>query len=168
MGAPRKPTHLKVVSGSAAHDRGRLNPDEPKPALVSIEAARPPSWLRLSPLARRAWRDLVPLLAGMRVLTAQDLVALGLLCDSLASYVTAKRIVTEQGSTYETRGDIEGEGGSRMLRKHPAVEIGAEASRFAKVMLTEFGLTPASRARVSQVGASAQSPLDAWIEGSGS
>lgn len=162
MPNPRTPTQLKVVRGTARPDRA--NPAEPTPELLTIDVAHPPRWLKLSPLARRAWRDIAPLLIGMRVLTSADLVALSLLCDSLATIVVAKEHVAEHGATYETVG----EGGARMVRKHPAVEIHAEASRFAKVMLGEFGMTPASRSKVSQVGSASKDPLSAWLEGTGS
>jgi len=163
MPNPRTPTPLKVVRGTQRPDRA--NPAEPRPEPLSVDAAHPPRWLKLSPLAKRAWRDIAPLLISMRVLTSADLVALSLLCDSLATIVTAKEHVAEHGATYETRG----EGGSLMIRKHPAVEIHAEASRFAKAMLGEFGMTPAARSKVSQVGGAKRDPLAEWLgEGTGS
>jgi P27 family predicted phage terminase small subunit len=95
----------------------------------------------------------------MGVLTDADRVALALLCDSLASYVAAKAIVAEEGSTFETTN----ESGGRMVRAHPVVAMGAEASRFAKVMLGEFGLTPAARSKVSRVDATGMDPLEQWL-----
>lgn len=161
MPNPRTPTRLKVIRGTARRDRA--NPAEPQPVLVP-ENARPPEWLELSPLARRAWRDLVRHLRSMAVMTNPDRIAVALLADALASYVEAKATVVKEGSTYETVG----EKGGMMIRKHPAVEIGAEASRFAKIMLGEFGLTPASRSKVSHIEGGAKDPTQAWLEGSGS
>ena len=160
MPNPRTPSHLKVVRGTVRKDRA--NPAEPQPDLAP-DNVRPPDWLELSPLARKAWHELVPYLRGMGVLTRADRVALALLCDSLASYVTAKRTVQEVGGTYET----ENEHGAKMIRKHPAVEIGAANSQFAKTMLGEFGLTPASRSKVSRVEGRAKDPTQEWLEGSG-
>jgi P27 family predicted phage terminase small subunit len=100
----------------------------------------------------------------MGVLSTADRTALALLCDALAAYVEAKVQVAEEGSTYET----ENEAGSRMVRKHPAVEVGGDAARFAKTLLTEFGLTPAARAKVSRVESGTKDPLETWMEGSGS
>jgi len=155
---PRTPTHLKLVRGTQRKDRA--NPAEPEPAAVEL-GARPPAWLALSPLSRRVWRDLVPLLRGMRVLTEADAVALGLLCDALASYVTAKKAIAEEGAVYWTSGQV------AMRRAHPGVAIAAENSRFAKVMLGEFGLTPAARSKVSRVEGDAKDPLAKWLEESG-
>lgn len=161
MARPPTPTQLKVVRGTTRKDRA--NPAEPTPTLAGADV-RPPAWLRVSRRSRRAWRDLVPLLRGMHVLTEADRVALALLCDALASYVEAKQLVVEEGSTYETVN----ESGGRMVRKHPGVEIGAESVRFAKLMLSEFGLTPAARAKVSRVDPGEKDPLETWMEGSGS
>lgn len=161
MANPRTPTPLKVVRGTERKDRA--NPAEPVLSLAAEDVA-PPRWLRLSPLARRAWRELVPLLRAMGVLTVPDVVALGLLCDALASYVTAKTVTRKEGSVYETVN----EAGARMLRAHPIVAQGADASRFAKILLGEFGLTPAARAKVARVGAESKDPLEAWLgEGTG-
>jgi len=156
---PRTPSHLKVVRGTERKDRA--NPAEPS-LTVAPANVRPPAWLELSPLARRAWHDLAPLLRRMGVLTNADRVALSLLCDALASYVTAKEIATTEGSTYETTSET-----GTLIRAHPVVAMGAEASRFAKTMLSEFGLTPAARSKVSRVGSDQKDPTQQWLEGSG-
>lgn len=161
MANPRTPSHLKVVRGTARKDRA--NPAEPQPELAPANV-RPPAWIELSPLAKRAWQELVPYLRGMGVLTRPDRVALALLCEALADSVRARQQVNEEGSTYETTN----EHGGRMVRKHPAVEVGGEAVRFAKVMLGEFGLTPAARSKVSRVEGAAKDPTSAWLEGTGS
>ena len=49
-----------------------------------------------------------------------------------------------------------------MIRAHPAVGIQADAWRRAKLMMTEFGMTPASRAKVSVTDAGEVDPLAAW------
>jgi P27 family predicted phage terminase small subunit len=125
------------------------------------DGRRPPAWLALSPLARRAWRDIEPILRQLRVLTEADAVALALLCDALAGYVTAKKTAAAEGSIYWTTGKV------RMRRAHPAVAMASDFSRFAKVMLGEFGLTPAARSKVSAADPDTKDPLHQWIEGSG-
>jgi P27 family predicted phage terminase small subunit len=157
---PRTPSHLKVVRGTERRDRA--NPAEPS-LTVAPSNVRPPAWLDLSPLAHRAWHDLVPLLRGMGVLTRADRVALSLLCEALASYVTAHQIATKEGSTYETTSET----GGTMIRAHPVVAMGAESVRFAKTMLGEFGLTPAARSKVSRVGTDKVDPTQTWLDGTG-
>ena len=160
MPNPRTPSHLKVVRGTERKDRA--NPREPSLSVAPANV-RPPAWLDLSPLARRAWHELVPLLRGMGVLTRADRIALALLCDALASYANAKSVVATEGSTYETASET----GATMIRAHPVVAMGAESSRFAKTMLGEFGLTPAARSKVSRVGSGQKDPLETWLEGTG-
>lgn len=151
MPNPRTPTTLKVLRGTDRKDRS--NPAEPKVGLVSA-TAQPPDWL--GERGRRAWADILPLLRGMKVMTLADPVALGLLCDALAEYVEARAVVIENGATYWTKGK------SEMLRKRPEVEIAADAWRRAKIMLSEFGLTPAARSRVSAAGEGNEDPLEKW------
>lgn len=158
MPNPRTPTNLKVLRGTDRKDRA--NPAEPKPAELALDA-EPPDWLELSDLARTAWADIAPILRRMKVLTEADAVGLALLCDALAGYVTASRVVREEGAVYWT------EGRSPMRRAHPAVAIAAENSKFAKALLSEFGLTPAARSRVSSVGGGQKDPLDKWLAGAG-
>lgn len=98
------------------------------------------------------------------MLTSADPIALGLLCDALAEYVAAREVVEREGMTYESESDKTG----TMIRRHPAVEIQSDAWRRAKLMLTEFGLTPASRAKVSVADAGPADPLAEWERGTGS
>lgn len=172
MPNPRTPTHLKVVRGTTRKDRS--NPDEPKapPAPATIT---PPPWLDLSPLAKKAWADLVPMLLEMGVLAKVDATALALLCDALAFYVTAKKVVAREGATYESIEDVDvGEDDDkrpatkRMIRAHPAVAAAGENARFAKAMLSEFGLTPAARSKVSTGKGGEKDGLDKWLSGTGS
>jgi P27 family predicted phage terminase small subunit len=147
----RKPTALKVVHGTDRKDRA--NPAEPKPEILDPQSPAP-AWL--SPRAQEAWTDILPMLTSMRVATSVDPAAFAMLCDALGEYIDARAVVIEQGATYWTRGKVE------MLRSRPEVTIASEAWRRAKMMLTEFGLTPASRAKVSAAPAGESDPLEKW------
>lgn len=155
MGRPRKPTQLKVLEGTARKDRS--NPAEPTPPVAGVHE-RPPVWLRAS--SRPWWRRIRPLLVQMQVMTGADPVALGLLCDALADYVAARKVIEVKGSTFETVGDA-----GLMVRQRPEVYIAADAWRRSKLMMTEFGLTPASRAKVSAADVGSIDPLEAWEAG---
>lgn len=159
MGRPRTPTKLKVVRNTQRKDRANPSEPQPKPAQLTQRA---PTWL--SKAARPWWHRVRPLLLGMKVLTKADPVALGLLCDALAEYVAAREQVAREGATFES----ETKAGGLMIRAHPAVGIEADAWRRAKLMLTEFGLTPASRAKVSVADAGPADPLEQWERGTGS
>jgi P27 family predicted phage terminase small subunit len=151
MANPRKPTALKVLHGTNRKDRA--NPKEPRP--VSLPAgSTPPDWL--SDRGKEAWGDILPILRDLGVMTVADPVALGMLCDALVEYQEARAVVREHGATYWTRGK------SEMLRARPEVQIASDAWRRAKLMLSEFGLTPASRARVSAAQPGETDPLEKW------
>jgi phage terminase small subunit len=138
VGRPPTPTALKVLNGSAAHHPERRNGDEPKPRL----GAKPPTWLPHNGPARLAWRRLAPMLHRLRVLTEADADALALGCIALAEYLEAR---TDDGS----------------WRKADA------AWKRYLAVLSAFGLTPSSRAKVRAVAVEAKDPTQAWLESSG-
>lgn len=156
MGRPRKPTQLKVLHGTTRKDRS--NPAEPKPP-EAPKHEKPPAWL--SPRAKPWWNRIRPLLVRMQVLSGADTVALGLLCDALAEYMTARNVILKHGTTYETRMTD----GSVLHRRRPEWEVAKDAWRRAKLMATEFGLTPAARAKVSASDVGPADPLEAWEQG---
>lgn len=150
----RKPTALKILDGTNRKDRA--NAAEPRPEVLD-PASPAPAWL--SPRAQEAWTDILPLLSSMRVATNADPAAFAMLCDALGEYIDARQVVISEGATYWTRGKVE------MLRSRPEVTIASEAWRRAKMMLTEFGMTPASRVKVSGVTSGKEDPLEKWANG---
>lgn len=115
---------------------------------VPTQAVPPcPSWV--STEARKHWKDLSSLLDGMKVLTVADRVALGLLVDALARYISAKEAV------YGTKG-VNGTGlttinASGTPCKHPMTVLMQEAWKDALQACREFGLTPSSRTGVRMI-----------------
>lgn len=138
MGRPSKPTELKIVQGNPG--KRPLNENEPKPAQ---DEGKAPSYL--TPKAKAAWRELAVVLGDMRVLTVADRKALEMLCDTYAEWRELRAVIEEHGHTYETftaQGD-------KMIRPRPEVTMAADAWKRASAMLTQFGLTPSSRSKVS-------------------
>jgi phage terminase small subunit len=89
-GAPRKPTALKVLNGSAAHDKKRLNAEEPQLDPLAV-VPLPPAAMPLAGRARAAWDNLAAQAVKMRVLTDADLLSLALTCRAIAEYEAARR-----------------------------------------------------------------------------
>ena len=84
----------------------------------------------------------------MKLCTVADWPALQLLTETLAEWAEARQALHRKGLTYETTtvtGDLK-------CRPNPEVTIAADAMRRAHRMLSEFGLTPASRGKVSALG----------------
>ena len=137
-GRPAKPTSLKVLHGTDRPDR--VNKDEPKPP---SDGVKPPAWVKGK--ARTNWKKVSPILQQMGVLTVADETALGLLVDALAEYVEAQDTLRSEGRTYKTYT----EAGSPMWRPRPEVAMAQDAWRRVNAMLGQFGMTPASRTKLS-------------------
>lgn len=148
-GRKPKPTALKVVTGNPG--RRALNKNEPKaPASHAIEP--PPT---LSAQARVHWDKAVELLESARVITAMDVTALALLCDAHARYQQANEALAKYGMVVKSP--------SGFPMQSPFLAMANKASEQMLKLLTEFGMTPSSRARVSAVtgGGEEDNPWDA-------
>ena len=127
----------------------RTNKHEPVP---DVALPLPPDWL--SEKARQYWGDVGAVLLNMKVVTAADGPALMLLTETLAEWAEARQAVIGVdgrpgvGLVYE----METEGGQTMRRPNPEVAQASDAMKRALRMLTEFGLTPSSRSKVSALG----------------
>jgi P27 family predicted phage terminase small subunit len=131
----------KALGGTL--EPGRTNHAEPQPTVL---LPLPPEWL--SEKAKQYWGEVGGVLLSMKLCTVADGPALELLTEALAEWAEARRAVHLAGLTYETTtmtGDV-------MRRPNPEVAIASDAWRRALKMLTEFGLTPASRSKVSALG----------------
>ena len=97
-----------------------------------------PSWLPRD--ARVHWRQLLPILTDMKVLTSADGIALGLLCSELVIYLEADSHV-QNGELVQTCE-------SGYEQQTPWVTIRSASLKQIRAMLADFGLTPADRSRV--------------------
>lgn len=106
-----------------------------------------PSWV--SHDARRHWKDLSTLLDGMKILTVADRVALGLLVDAMARYISAKQAVYGTKKIAGTGVTTFNAAGNPM--KHPMAVLMQEAWKDVLQACREFGLTPSSRTGVRMI-----------------
>ncbi|MDO7851387.1 phage terminase small subunit P27 family [Hymenobacter convexus] len=139
-GRPRKPTHLKKLAGTL--QPSRTNPLEPVPA---VALGQPPEWL--SATAKEYWDEIGGILLQMNLVSYGDTAAMTLLCDVLAQWVSVRVTIAKKGRVYELLSD-----GGKVFRARPEVAMEADLWRRASRMLVEFGLTPASRSKVSALG----------------
>jgi P27 family predicted phage terminase small subunit len=138
-GRPRKPTALKLVTGTLRPDR--FNSREPQP-----KRKRPVMPATLSAGAKKAWRQFAKLLDELGVLTTADTAALGNLCEAAADLETARAaLAARPGLTYE---NVTAAGGVTH-RAYPEVALVRDAERRVHRWLAAFGLTPADRSKVS-------------------
>lgn len=150
-GPPPKPTAAKIIAGNPGHRP--LNPNEPKP-----ELGTPTMPKHLCPVARKEWKTIVPELLKLGVLTVVDRAALAAYCECFALWERARREVFKNGITFTTKAVVkthQDDGSTKDevlilgIKRNPAVAVSNEALRMMKSYLVEFGLTPASRSRLS-------------------
>ena len=133
-GPPPKPTALHLIAGNPG--KKKLNRGEPKPM---IEAPVPPK--HLAPEARVEWERLAPVLVRLKLLTKLDRAALSAYCQAWARHVEAEEQLAKAGVLAFTHN------GYPIVNPYATVSKQAvdQMARF----IAEFGMTPASRSRIS-------------------
>ncbi len=149
----RKPRALKVVAGTLRRDRD--NPHEPDPSIEPNPS--PPAWL--DELARQEWCRVVRELVDLGLLTVLDTAALAAYATAYGRWVACELAIKKNGLTYETTSQQ----GVRMIRLRPEVRASFEAMREMRQYMTEFGMTPASRASVCGLRRDELDPLGAFL-----
>lgn len=164
------PTELKKLGGNAGHRP--LNAAEPKPT-----QGEPPMPEGLSGAAQAEWQRIVPELQTLGLLTIIDGSALAAYCQNYGTWFEAMlkideygvitevpimkkiKVKTDEGKTVY----LDEPTGYLSLKKNPAVTVANEAMKLMKSFLVEFGMTPASRAKLHVEGAKEENPLDVWL-----
>lgn len=150
-GRPRKPDHLKLVSGTA--QPCRMNKKAPKP-----KQKRPTMPRHLSAKAKAGWKEAVAVAARMGVLTEADSLALEMMAEAISDVRTARASLAQPlmlgEEVFAAGGEryywTSGKGGP-MRRQRPEIADINEAERRFAMWATKFGLTPADRSRVSTI-----------------
>ena len=133
MSRPRKPSALKLVTGTARPDR--TNGAEPEPLLLND--LEPPG--HLEPHSAAVWKQVAPMLRRLQLLTEADVISLEMLCDAVADYRLAR----------ERRGDklvATSSKGSQMVSQWLIAQ--QMSGKMAESFMSKFGMDPVSRSRV--------------------
>jgi P27 family predicted phage terminase small subunit len=138
------PTQLKLLRGNPG--RRPLPTHEPTPALVDVNTA-PPAWL--DKMARQEWRRVAPLLAKNGLLSELDGNALAAYCVVFAEWRTAARQARRMPTVVGPNG---------FLMASPFVAQARQALALLRSLMTDFGMTPSARARVTKIAALAPAP----------
>jgi len=139
-GAKPLPTKLKLIRGTLRKDRANRTE-----AVLKTEIPRCPP--ELSRLAKREWRRIAPDLAALGLLAKIDRSALALYCEAYARWIEAIEAIHKYGVVIKSP--------SGYPVQSPYVAIANKAGEQVRLMLGEFGMTPAARSRVH-----ATSPLE--------
>lgn len=129
------PTALKLLRGNPGHRP--INENEPKP---DPGAEMPDD---LSPQAAEIWPQIAEQLQRANVLTQIDAPALALYCEAYARWKDANDKVVKLGAV------VRSPNGFPM--QSPYLPIANKAFEQMRRMLIEFGMTPASRSKVTAV-----------------
>ena len=146
-GPAPKPTALKLLEGNPG--KQKLNKNEPMPKVPDV-IPKPPK--RLLPEAKKEWKRLAASLEAMGVLTMADLTAFAGYCQAYARWREAEDFITQHGSIFKTP--------SGYVQQVPQVSIAQQNLKIMQSFATEFGLTPACRARIVASGGAAESDDD--------
>jgi P27 family predicted phage terminase small subunit len=158
------PTNLKKLRGNPGKRKLPKAGEEPSPRL-----ADPVMPAGLSEMAQQEWKDILPILRDMKVLTAADGKALAAYCHNFARWLQAESEMDRHGIMIEEPilgGPIDDrEIVGYKYKRNPCNSISNDAQKIMKSFLIEFGLTPASRAKLRVEKPSEPDPFDAYLAG---
>jgi P27 family predicted phage terminase small subunit len=140
-----KPTRLKVLTGNPG--KRPLNNNEPNP-----EAAMPDCPPELGPVAKQEWDRLAGQLGPLRLITHLDRAALASYCAAYALWAEATQAIQTYGAMVKSP--------SGYPVQSPYVSIANRQTEIMMRIASEFGLTPASRSRISAPVAAQPSLFD--------
>ena len=131
------PTHLKVLAGNPGHKP--LPKDEPQPEITLPD---PPDFLEGEAL--KEWNRITPELFKLKLMSEIDRTGVVVYCIAYDRYVSANRDIRTLGQIIATT--------NGNIIQNPAVGIANTAADLIRKFLVEYGMTPASRAKVSTPG----------------
>ncbi|MBW1251963.1 MULTISPECIES: phage terminase small subunit P27 family [Pantoea] len=152
-GPPKTPTHLQLVRGNPS--KRAVNKNEPKPP-----SGVPTTPKHFSKQEKYWFKRLGDELDCMGVITKLDGMALELLIGAYIEWRTHRDYLDEEGETYTTKTQT----GDTLIKAHPRVAMMADAWKRLRGMMSEFGMTPASRSKVNTGGTGEVDPFDEFLK----
>lgn len=153
-GAKPKPTELLKKRGTYRDDRHEDRAEVEKELLPA-----PAEYL--SEREKEIWGKWYPVLQANQMLKETDEVAFGLLCKKFVRCeMFAKKFKSPEDFITDHTSDV----GATVKRKDPAYDIMASEERDMMKILTEFGMTPASRSKVKVALKGGDDPLSKLLE----
>lgn len=156
-----KPLAMHKLNGNPRHfSQAQLNGDlNPKPEVKIPEMPK-----GMHKIARREWRQIVPILLRMGVLNESNGTALAAYCRSVAEIEVAYKDMEKNGRNFTTHfEDKDGNVHIGDIKPNPAVAQFYTAMKTAKTFLLEFGLTPASLTKLKVEKAPAGDAMEQFL-----
>lgn len=152
-GPPKTPTHLRLVKGNPS--KRAINKKEPKPP-----SGVPPIPKHFDKRGKYWFKRMGEELDAVGVMSTLDAKALELLVEAYTEYRHHCEVLDEEGYTYQT-GSATGE---KIVKAHPAAAMKADAWKRIRAMLSEFGMTPASRSKVEIKAPAGEDPFAEFLK----
>ena len=160
-GPPKTPTHLRLVKGNPS--KRAINKNEPKPP-----SGVPPTPKYFDKQGKYWFKRMAEELDALGVMSQLDGRALELLVEAYIEYRHHCDTLDREGYTYavysESDGDERKEREIRMIKPHPAAMMKADAWKRIRAMLSEFGMTPASRYKVEIKAPAGEDPFAEFLK----
>ena len=138
-GPPKKPTKLRLLEGNPSKRPLPKNEPEPDPTMPQC-----PDWLMDD--AKHEWKRVAPELNRIGLLTIVDQTALAGYCQSYARWKKAEEEIKLLKNTIYPLKD---EGGNiKGFQQYPQYGIVNQCLKQIRAFCSEFGLTPAARAKM--------------------
>lgn len=152
-GPPKTPSHLRLVKGNPS--KRAINKNEPKPP-----SGVPPIPKHFDKRGKYWFKRMGEELDAVGVMSTLDAKALELLVEAYTEYRHHCEVLDEEGYTYQT-GSATGE---KIVKAHPAAAMKADAWKRIRAMLSEFGMTPASRSKVEIKAPAGEDPFAKFLK----
>ena len=154
-GRKAKPTALKIVMGNPGKRAIPTNLPEPTGELDQC-----PDFV--SEEARAHWDYVTGLIQAIPGVSKRpDETTAALMCQAIADFMEASKVLKENGGNYQ---DVETKVGGIMTRIHPGVAVRKSAMDQILKICVEFGMTPSSRTRLrTDLNADKKNPNDKYF-----
>ena len=155
-GPPRKPTKLKELEGNPS--KRTLNKFEPQP---KVEIPLCP--VHLCSEARAEWKRIIPELERLGLISKVDRAALAAYCQAYGRWVKAEKAlkaIEDKFKNTNAGGGLCYQTPKGYWVMQPLVGVANKSLEQMHKFLIEFGMTPASRSRISVNAPGSEDPLD--------
>lgn len=157
-GRKPKPTKLKELEGNPGKRPFNQNEPQPQPCIPTCPR-------HLTPTARKEWHRIAPILEQLGLLTQIDRAALAAYCQNYGRWVEAENEINKLRKIAPGKLPYLYKTTNGNLITSPLLVVANKAMEQMYKFLAEFGLTPATRSRITRGGdgSGSDDPLDKFL-----
>ena len=161
-GPAPQPSILKYIRGNPGKDK--LNENEPTPEMIDEEYPAPEY---LTDAGLQKWKEVIPMLIRMRVMTEADVEPIARYCAMWEQWKKNYEIVKKNGDTLTMWEPDPKRPGKERVKYIQATPYATQMVKLADKLLRieqEFGLTPSSRSQVNIHADRESDPLASFVK----